>query len=99
MIKYVCLVKLRLGSFTTRKLEHILRDSNEKANALAVMVVSLLIKETVFLLVYYQPTSSITTNQVNEIDEACSSWMIPIVYYLSLGEWLDNRIEAHKFQV
>ena len=28
MIKYVCLVKLRLESFATWKLEHILRGSN-----------------------------------------------------------------------
>ena len=55
------------------KLEHILRDSNEKADALAAVAASLPIKETVFLLVYFQLTSSITTNQVSKIDEACSS--------------------------
>ena len=99
MIKFVCLVKLRLGSFVAWKLEHILRDSNEKADALEVVVASLLIKETMFLPVYYQPTSSITTNQVNEKNEACSSWMTPIVHYLSSREFPDNRIEAHKIQV
>ena len=67
MIKYVCLVKLRLWSFVAWKLEHISRDSNEKADALAVVAASLPIKETVFFLVYYQPASSITTNQVNEM--------------------------------
>ena len=99
MIKYVCLVKLRLQSFAVWKLEHIPRNSNEKANALAIVVASLPIKETVFLLVYLQPTSSITINQVNEIDEACSSWMTPIVHYLSSGALPDNRVEAHKIQV
>ena len=73
MIKYVCLVKLRLGSFTALKLEHISRDSNEKADALAAMTSSLPIKEMMFLPVDFQSASSITTNQVNEIDEACSS--------------------------
>ena len=73
MIKDVCLVKLRLRIFAAWKLDHIPRDSNEKADALKVVVASLIIKETVFLLVYYQPTSSITINKVNEIDEACSS--------------------------
>ena len=63
------------------------------------MAASLPIKEMVFLHVYYQSTSSITTNQVNEIDEACSSWMTPIMHYLSSGELLDKRIEAHKIQV
>ena len=70
-------------------LEHVSRDSNEKADALAAMVTSLLIKETVLLPVYYQPKSSITTNQVNKIDEACPSWMAPIVRYLSLeNRWI-----------
>ena len=96
MIKYVCLVKLRLESFAPWKLKHIQRDSNEKVDVLAAVAASLLIKETVFLLVYLQSASSITINQVNEIDETCSSWMTPIVHYLSLGELPDNRIEAHK---
>ena len=99
MIKYVCMVKLRLESFAAWKLEHIPRGSNERADALAVVAASLPIKETVFLPVYYQPASSITTNQVNEIDEACSSRMTLIMHYLSLGELLDNRIEADKIQV
>ena len=95
MIKYVCLVKLRLGSFTA----WILRDSNERADALEAIVASLIIKETIFFLVYYQSASLITTNKVNKIDEACSSWMTPIVHYLSLGELPKNKIEAHKIQV
>ena len=55
------------------KLENILRGSNERADALVAMVASLITKETIFLPVYYQHASSITANQVNEIDEACSS--------------------------
>ena len=81
------------------KLEHIPRDLNEKEDALAAVAASLPIKETIFLPIYLQPTSPITTNQVNKIDEAYSSWMTPIVRYLSLGEFPDNRIEAHKIQV
>ena len=99
MVRYACLVKQRLGSFASCKLEHIPRDSNEKEYTLAAVVVSILIKETVFLPIYYQPTSSITTNQVSQINETCSSWLTLIIYYLSSGELLDNRIEAHKIQV
>ena len=33
------------------------------------------------------------------MDGACSSWMTPIMHYLSSGELSDNRIEAHKIQV
>ena len=93
----------KISQATTREFcgleEHVPRDSNEKVDALAAVAASLPIKETVFLLVYLQPASSITANQVNEIDEACSSWMTPIVRYLSLGEFSDNWIEAHKIQV
>ena len=91
MVKYVSLVKQRLESFTTWKLEHILRDSNEKADALAAdalaaVAASLPIQETIFLPVYLQLASLITANQVNKINEACSSWMTPIMRYLSFGE-------------
>ena len=99
MVRYASLVKQRLESFAAWKLEHIPRDLNEKAYALAVVAASLLIIETIFLLVYLQPTSSITTNQVNKIDEAYSSWMTPIVHYLISGELPYNRIEAHKIHV
>ena len=73
MTKYVSQVNLRLGSFIAWKLEHVPRDSNEKADILVAVAASLPIKETVLLHVYYQPESSITTNRVNEIDEACPS--------------------------
>ena len=99
MVRYASLVKQRLESFAAWKLEYILRDSNEKANALAAIATSLLIKETIFFHVYLQPASSITTNQVNEIDEVCSYWMTPIVRYLSSEELPDNRIEDHNIQV
>ena len=62
MAKYVSLINLQLGSFTAWRLEHILRSSNRKADALAAVAVSLPIKETVLLPVYYQPKSLITTN-------------------------------------
>ena len=55
------------------KLEHIPRDLNEKEDELVAVAASLPIKETIFLPIYLQPASSTTTNQVNEIDEACSS--------------------------
>ena len=73
MVMYASLVKQRLESFMAWKLENISRDSNEKVDALVTVAVSLQIKETIFLPVHLQPASSITTNQVKEIDEACSS--------------------------
>ena len=99
MTRYVSLVNLRLGNFAAWWMEHVLRNSNEKVDALAAVVASMPIKETVLLLVYYQPKSSITTSWVNEIDETGPSWMTQIVRYLSLGELPDNKAEAHKIQV
>ena len=99
MAKYVCLVKLRLESFVAWKLKHIPRGSNEKVDALAAATTSLPTKKTLLLPIYYQPKSSIAANRVNEIEEACPSWMTPIVRYLSAGELLDSRVEAHKIQV
>ena len=98
MAKYVSLVKLRLGSFVAWRLEHIPRDSNERADALAAVASSLPIKETVFLPVYYQPKSSTVGNRIHEIGKT-SSLMTLIVHYLSSGELSDSRIEAHKILV
>ena len=58
MTKYVCPVKLRLENFVASKLEHISTDSNEKADALAIVAASLPIKEKVFLPLYYMMASS-----------------------------------------
>ena len=70
MVKYTSLVRKQLGSFVAWNLEHIPRDSNEKADALAAIAASIPIKEMVFLFVYYQSTSSITTDQVSQINKA-----------------------------
>ena len=69
MAKYVSLVKKCLGSFSAWKLEHILRDCNEKADALAAIAASLPITKIVFLPIYYQPNSSIITSRVSQVDE------------------------------
>ena len=99
MVRYASLVRQRLGSFIAWKLEHFPRDSKQKADASATVVASIPIKETVFLPIYYQLTSSITTNQLSQIDEVCPSWITPIMHYLSSGAFPDNRVEAHKIQV
>ena len=74
MARYMGLVKKRLGNFAAYKLDHIPRDFNERADALAAVAASIPIKETVFLPICYQPTSSITTDRVSQIDRSCSSW-------------------------
>ena len=75
MVKYVALVKKRLASFSTWKLEHVPMDSNEKADALADVASTLPITETIFLPIYYQPGSSIAIIWVNQVGEISPSWM------------------------
>ena len=99
MAKYVSLINLWLGSFTACWLEHVPRISNENVDAFVAIVVSLPIKETMLLPVYYQPESLISTNRVNEVYETSPSWMTLVVRYLSSGELLDNRAETNKIQV
>ena len=69
MEKYISLVKQKLNTLTTWKLEHIPRDSNERADALAVVAASLPITETIYLHIYYQPGSSILHTQVSQVEE------------------------------
>ena len=99
MEKYVSLVKQRLCSFSAWRLEHILKDYNEKADALAAVAVSLLITETLFLPIYYQSDSSIINTRVSQVDEAFLSWMDPIVQYIITGELPNERDKAHKIQI
>ena len=98
MVRYAFLVKQRLQNFVAWKLKHIPRDSTEKEDALEIVVASIPIKETVFLPIYYQPTSSITTNQEIQIDETRSSWLTPIVHYLSSGKLWIARLKPTKFR-
>ena len=65
MAKYITLVKQSLASFSAWKLEHIPRDCNERADALAVVAASLPITETIFLPIYYESDSSIATVRVS----------------------------------
>ena len=53
MARYMGLVKQRLENFVAWKLEHIPRNSNERADALAAIAASIPIKETVLLPIYY----------------------------------------------
>ena len=53
MAKYAFLVKQSLDNFLAWRFEHITRDYNEKADALATVAASLPITETVFLPIYY----------------------------------------------
>ena len=99
MAKYVSLVKQHLGILSAWKLEHIPKDCNEKAEALAVVAASLPITETVFLPIHSQPDSSIITTRVSQVDKVSISWMGPKVQYINMGELSNERNKAHKIQI
>ena len=99
MAKYVSRVKQRLNSFSVWKLEHIPKDSNEKADALASVAASLPISETIFLPIYYQSGSSIASSQVNQVDKDPPSWMDPITLYLSTRQLPTERNKDHKLKI
>ena len=99
MAKYASLVKQKLSTLTTWKLEHIPRDSNEPADALATVAASLPITETIYLPIYYQPGSSILHTQVSQVEESPPSWIDPIRLYIATGELPDDRSGAHKVQI
>ena len=99
MAKYDFLVKQKLSTLRTWKLEHIPRDNNERVDALAVVAASLPIKETIYLPIYYQSGSSILHTQVSLIEEAPTSWMDHVRLYIVTGELPNDRSRAHKVQI
>ena len=99
MARYVSMVKQRLGSFSAWRLEHVPRDCNVRANALAAVATSLPITETIFLPIYCQSGSSIVSPQVRQVDEVPPSWMDPIVQYISTRKLPNERDKAHKIQI
>ena len=98
-VLHVSLIKQCLGIFSAWKLEHIPRDYNEKADALADVAASLPMIEIVFLPIYYQPDSSIITTRVSRVDEVSPSWMDPILQYINMGELPNEKDNAHKIQI
>ena len=99
MEKYASLVKQKLSTLSARRLEHVHRDRNERADALAAVTASLPVKEMIYLPIYYQPESSILHTQVSQVKEAPPSWMDPIRLYIATGELPDDRNRAHKIQI
>ena len=101
MTKYVTLVKQRLAGFSTWKLEHVPRDSNERVDALVIVVASLPITETILLPIYYQSDSSIATIRISQVREAPPplSWMDPIAQYINTGDLPNKKAQAHKVKI
>ena len=99
MEKYASLVKEKLSTLATWKLEHIPRDSNTRADALAAVVASLPVTKTIYLPIYYQQDSFISHTQVSQVEESPPFWMDSIRLCIAIGELPDNRGTTHKIQI
>ena len=99
MEKYASLAKQKLSTLSAWKLEHVPRNHNEKAGALAAIAASLPIKESIYLPIYYQPESSISHAMVSRIEEVTPSWKDPIQLYIATRKLPEDRNKAHKIQV
>ena len=99
MEKYASLVKQKLSTLSAWRLEHVPKDRNERADALAAVTASLQVKEMIYLPIYYQPDSSILHTQVSQVKEAPPSWMDPIRLYIATRKLPDDENRAHKIQI
>ena len=99
MARYASLARQKLSTLLAWKLEHIPKDRNERADALASIAASLLVKETLYLPIYYKPESSILHTLISQIKETPPSWMDPILLYTATGELPIDRSRAHKIQI
>ena len=99
MTKYASLDKQKPSTLSTWRLEHVSRDYNERADALAAIAASLPLREAIYLPIYYKPESSILHTQVSQIQGASPSWMDPIRLYIVTRELPDDKNIAHKIQI
>ena len=88
-----------LGQFFGLETRTCTQGHQYKVDALAAVVISLPITETIFLPIYYQPFSSITPSQVSQVEEVLPSWMDPIIHYINTEELPSEKDKAHKVQV
>ena len=90
----------RLGEWTIEKIP---RVHNVRADALAGIAASLLVKEAILLPIYVQTNPSITEastyNTIEESQGEGQEWTKVIAEYLRTGSLPDEPKQAHKIQV
>ena len=82
MARYLTMVEDRLKNLDEWIVRLVPRKENMKADALARIVATLLIKEAMMLSIYLQATPLITPELVCSTNEANLGWMHDIVKYL-----------------
>ena len=99
MARHLTMVKDHLKKLGERIIRWIPRKKNLKADALARIVATLPVRETIMLPVYLQATPSITPELECSANEADPGWMHNIMKYLQTGELPENGKQALKLRV
>lgn len=99
MARYLTLVQAGLAKLGEWVVKRLPQTENIKANALARVAATLLIKEAVLFSIYLQDTSSITAASICSTIETNIEWMHEIVKCLRTGELLGEEKQAHKIRV
>ena len=86
MVRYLVQVQANLAKLSEWAVERVTWTKNKKADTLARIATTLLIKEAVLLPIYLQTTSLIATALVCSTSEENTNWMREIETYLKTGE-------------
>ena len=103
MARYLAKVRDTLQRFTEWMIEKISRTENGRADALAGIAASLPIKDTIFLPIHVQATSSVeetsTCNAIEASQPNGQEWTKDIIQYLWTGTLPEDPKQAHKIRV
>ena len=98
MARYLSQVQADLNKLSEWAVTRVLHIENVKADALAIITVTLLVKEAVLLPIYLQTASLIATTSVCSTSEMDINWMCEIETYLSIGELLEEEKQTYKIR-
>ena len=99
MACYLTMVESRLEKLDEWVIRQVSCEENGKANTLAGIVATLLIKEAVMLPVYLKVSPLITPERVCNTSQTNLGWMLNIVKYLRTGEVLGDEKQACKLRI
>ncbi|XP_076909572.1 uncharacterized protein LOC143566891 [Bidens hawaiensis] len=96
MASYLSQAKDLMQQFTSCKVVHIKRSENRNADALSKLASTSFEHMGRDVRIEVSDTQSVTQHQVLVIQTGTSSWMTPIVNYLTSGTLPDEKAEARK---
>ena len=103
MARYLAKVRDTLQRFTEWTIEKIKRTENGRADAIAGIAASLLIKETILLPIHVQVNPSVaktsTCNTIKANQANSQEWTEDIIRYFRTSTLLEEPKQAHKIRV